>query len=951
MEHQVTSTCPESLNLSPDNPLSPQTLASFRSLIINPNTPDSTLSSLLETLTRSLKLTRDSLAPHHALKLLTDLAIHHPHFSTLVFHSVRSFSLSTVSTRLATEALDSLVSIADHNKELITAFNELGDQFFVSLCFGPSLSARSWILRNADRFGVRPSLLLTVFLGFTEDPYPHVRRDALYGLVCLCRSSDARVIEDSEVIEGCYRRAVELLCDHEDYVRRAAVCVVSEWGKMLVDFTQEESKVCLSNAVFIQLCSMVRDMNMEVRLEAFDALKKIGMVSESVLLQTLSKKVLATTKEKKSHGQRTAECFEISSSNAAGAFVHGLEDEFHEVRMSACIALRTLTILSAKFAGEALNLLMDMLNDESVVVRLQALETMHHMATCKCLKVQGIHMHRFLGSLFDNNAFIRSTSRKILKLLNLPDLKFFKLSVDSLLENLATYPEDEADIFSVLFYIGQIHGNFAACIIKEVFQEIEPDTEGKLSFDGARVAAFLVIAISVPLSHKQSFHCIPPTVFSYAVTFLGRISHALSDVMNQNTLLAYLTWCSRSPSSCSDFKGEEPFSPVVKGDVPNLSSTEISNPIRIPLQQTCDDSSDVQSQTWQKLKEIATLRSEFQRKEHDEVLKPLDLMLIKIKDIWPLVQSGCTSEVLRTLRVCKEEVETFTGDSLGSAGASAFVLQYLRVMKLLAKVWVHFVPNVKYWFYEVGELEFLSGKLEKRLREMRCRFLGLSTEENLHVLELILMTCLLKLSRVENCCYLTTMKNLSATVSLVKSLCEGGSVEPSNFVIEVSKTLNEIGTCTGGTYCRPFFFKMLIDFFSPGQFVLCRRLRHVKAELEAPGNSSENPLSFIPGLPVAIQLNITLHNISSENRLWLRITVGKESTQFVFLDLKVVGGCSEVRTFTFNAPFYKTPKAVSFTLRVCIGMECLFEDIQLVKGCGGPKHVLVYLCQEKDIYL
>jgi integrator complex subunit 4 len=36
---------------------------------------------------------------------------------------------------------------------------------------------------------------------------------------------------------------------------------------------------------------------------------------------------------------------------------------------------------------------MDMLNDDSVVVRLQALETMHHMAINGCLKLQEKHFH------------------------------------------------------------------------------------------------------------------------------------------------------------------------------------------------------------------------------------------------------------------------------------------------------------------------------------------------------------------------------------------------------------------------------------------------------------------------------------------------------------------------------------------------------------------------------
>lgn len=80
---------------------------------------------------------------------------------------------------------------------------------------------------------------------------------------------------------------------------------------------------------------------MEVRVAAFDALGKITVVSEDILLQTLSKRVRGITKEKKSVGQFRAKrksldkCiakhFDTQACVAAGAFVHGLEDEFYQV--------------------------------------------------------------------------------------------------------------------------------------------------------------------------------------------------------------------------------------------------------------------------------------------------------------------------------------------------------------------------------------------------------------------------------------------------------------------------------------------------------------------------------------------------------------------------------------------------------------------------------------------
>lgn len=88
---------------------------------------------------------------------------------------------------------------------------------------------------------------------------------------------------------------------------------------------------------------------MEVRVAAFDALGKIGVVSENILLQTLSKRVLGIAKDKKplvqcsekgkSLGRYDVKHFNVEAYVAAGAFVHGLEDEFYEVTSYSCRVL------------------------------------------------------------------------------------------------------------------------------------------------------------------------------------------------------------------------------------------------------------------------------------------------------------------------------------------------------------------------------------------------------------------------------------------------------------------------------------------------------------------------------------------------------------------------------------------------------------------------------------
>ncbi|PON42479.1 Coatomer beta subunit [Parasponia andersonii] len=945
-----TSTAIPSLHLATsfgDEALSSQTLARIRALILNPSTPDSTLSSIFQTLTRSLELTRNSVVLHHTLKLLSDLSSHRAQFSRLVFDSVRANSLlsSALSTRLAAQALDVVVSIAERDPASVPAVDDLGDGFFASLCFGPSLSVRLWLLRNAERFRLRSYLSITLFLGFTKDPYPCVRKAALDGLV---RLSGSNAIEDEDMIRGCYYRAVELLRDMEDTVRSAAVRAVCAWGLVLVA-TNPETRIQFSDEVFVKLCSMARDMSVEVRVEAFSALRKIEVVSEDILLQTLSKRVLGIVKEKKSLGQCCGEQFEILASSVAGALLHGLEDEFFEVRKTACHSLSTLIVLSTDFALEALNLLMDILNDDTVIVRLQALETVHCMATCDCLKLQEKHMHLFLGPLVDKDFSIRCATRKILKLVKLSGFKLFNLTVDALLDNVARYPEDEFDSFSALFHFGRNHGKFVVCIVEDISQQIEPTHEGKLDFDNVRVAALLVLAISAPLSGENASK-IPPTIFSYAVTLLGRISNALTDVMSQSDLLDYLSQCSRSTGLpvVEVKEGEQRF-PLGKGNIQDTSNDDIIDFAAAPLQQKIDGTSETQFPDMDEPRKLETSLLDHKLEAQDEVIKTMNAIIARVKDLWPLVQSGDVHEVLRMLRSCREELATFDLNSIAPAGVLAFTLQYLQTIKLLSKVWSHFLAS-KFLAYRMGTLDLLFGKLDKRLRELRVTFIGLSKEAELHVLELVLVTYILRLLKVETCCKHATLRKLSGTISRMESLLKRG-VQPSNFVIEVVKFSAEIQTSASEDSCDPYLFKRLLAMFCLKEFLVCGRLKYVKAELDVPNNESENPIHFVSGLPVGITCQITLCNILVETRLWLKMTMDDGSTQFLFLDLSLSKDCNGYRRFSFVAPFYRTPKAVCFTIRLCIGMECPFEDAHSVKHCGGPKHELAYLCKEREVFL
>ncbi|KAH6777922.1 hypothetical protein C2S51_009234 [Perilla frutescens var. frutescens] len=903
--------------------LSPKSSGAVISLITNRCTSDVTIASILEIL--NLHLQNPNSNHQQILSLLYTLSHHHPRLRRRIDDVVHAFVLLPSTPTSSLPHALSLLDPAD-----ASALNLFSDEsLFLSLCFYECVKTRRWILRNVSKFRVRPSVLLTILLGFTKDPFPYIREAALDGLVNIL--NNGIVVEDRSLVGGCYFRAVELLFDSESSVRRSAVRAVSDWGQLHVALIPDESKRDWSDALFVQLCLMVRDMDLEIRVAAFNALGRIRTVSEDILLQTLSKKALPATKDIFYPGQYSAKLSKLPATAAAFAFLHGLEDEYYQVRRSACHALQTLTVLSAKFSGGTVDRLMDMLNDDSVVVRLQALETLHHIAIHDHLKVAESHMHMFFSVLIDNDALIRSAVRKTLQLTKLQKLAMFRSCIDNLIQNLELYPQDEADIFYALYIIGRLHGKFVARIFQDVSHELEPSFDGKLGFNKARTAALLVLAISAPVSLEREICSIPPQIFSYAVTLLGRISCGLVDVVDQNTLLAYLSQCSRFTltSSSENFEG-------------GLLDFGLKYN-RIHLCKMSDEISPLIPKTMEPKKVTTPLES------HVTAMSCVEIVFQKIVDLWPLIQLGCMNEVARTLRSWKEELRIFSRNSHQPAGVLVFALKYIHTIKLLGNAWECSVAERNLQSKGMGALENLLGKMESRLKEMLHRYAGLSREEKLHILELILVTYTLRLSYGETCFEDYTNK-LNFVLRSVGYLQKEGSLEISGFVTELQNLSCEIDQSEDKATDKFDLLQNSLKLFSLKCMVLSGELKYLDAEVDACDNDFQNPLPFIRGLPIGIPFEITLYNIPSETKLWLAISLGEKSTQFVFLDLNEFGGSDELRKFRYVAPFFRTPRVKHFPVKASIAMESSSED-QDLKHCNGSKHELVYFSEGKEVYL
>ena len=143
---------------------------------------------------------------------------------------------------------------------------------------------------------------------------------------------------------------------------------------MKVVLPMYDLKIRLIDDGFVKICDMVNDISIKVRTKACAILGSFEDIDSKYLMQTLSKQIMSNLRQKASvaemeregqgyhvnrGGARKAffspegdteisqEEISLLETGACGAFVHGLEDEFQEVRLAAtCMSLSPVLLSS-----------------------------------------------------------------------------------------------------------------------------------------------------------------------------------------------------------------------------------------------------------------------------------------------------------------------------------------------------------------------------------------------------------------------------------------------------------------------------------------------------------------------------------------------------------------------------------------------------------------------------
>ncbi|KAH8272780.1 hypothetical protein KR026_011399 [Drosophila bipectinata] len=307
-----------------------------------------------------------------------------------------------------------------------------------------------------------------------------------------------------------YKRAVEAMKDDYETVRMEALRLVYMLGNRHPDYViaseRQQEDIRMIDAAFSKVCESLCDLSLQIRVLAAELLGGMTAVSREFLHQTLDKKLMSNLRRKRtahergarlvtsgewSSGKRWADdapqerldarSISIIASGACGALIHGLEDEFLEVRTAAVASMCKLALSRPDFAVTSLDFLVDMFNDEIEDVRLKAIYSLTAIARHIVLREDQLEI--MLSSLEDYSADVREGLHLMLGACRVSTQTCLLMVVQKLLDVLAKYPQDRTSTYACMRKIGQKHPHLVMAVtvhllyVHPFFETPERDVE------------------------------------------------------------------------------------------------------------------------------------------------------------------------------------------------------------------------------------------------------------------------------------------------------------------------------------------------------------------------------------------------------------------------------------------------------------------------------------------
>ncbi|KAL0082304.1 armadillo-type protein [Phycomyces blakesleeanus] len=319
-----------------------------------------------------------------------------------------------------------------------------------------------------------------VISSYVLDSDPRVRKSALDALVGMH-------LRGSPLDSSLYPLAVKSLHDDFEEVRMGGLRLVWTLSSLYPDHKMKlaheeiQDTVRLIDDAFVKLCDLVNDSSVVVRTKACVMMASYQHVEFNVMSQTFSKRIMSNLRRRLGfstyRGQKrptvvtdgnfdaASSEFRLLDSGACGAFVHGLEDEFQEVRSAAIDSICELCMYNDKLIRSAVDCLVDMFNDEIDRVRINAIQSLRKIGTRETLSFNAEQLEIAVGALEDNDPTAREATHELIRVIRIDKESSMQTLLDALMANMKRFPEDQLSIFRCLRDVGKRHGDYLGSMV------------------------------------------------------------------------------------------------------------------------------------------------------------------------------------------------------------------------------------------------------------------------------------------------------------------------------------------------------------------------------------------------------------------------------------------------------------------------------------------------------
>ncbi|KAI9345097.1 armadillo-type protein [Pilaira anomala] len=684
-----------------------------------------------------------------------------------------------------------------------------------------------------------------IISNYARDSDPRVRKSALDSLVQMH-------------LRGCpldlaiYNLSVSSLRDDYEEVRMGGLNLMGVLSslypehRMKLAHEEVEETTRLIDDAFNKVCDLVNDSAITVRTKACVMMASYQHVGSDTLNQTFSKQIMSHLKRKiprykmqqKKYANHAAlpiaegdidvqsNEFHLLDSGACGSFIHGLEDEFQEVRNAAIDSICELSMYNEQLTKKAVEFLVDMFNDDIDKIRLNAIQSLRKIGTRCTLEFDEEQLEIAVGALEDSDPLARHATHDLFTVVRLTHESSLNTLLESLDANMKRYPIDVLSIYRCLCHIGKRHEDYVEDLVPSLLKLDKRYLPKEPNVEDQMYTAYVILIVNACVTNPKMLHTLPKYIFRHFAYFKSKYPDCIPDL--------------RKLYKYADIK--------LEGDVDCLPMTFSASAKKLVA-------ADAESYMAATTDMLRVIKSQVERNELGTALLTLEVAIRNFKYITSL------KPVL--------------------AGKSELAQLYLHCYEFVIKIkQSHSSPTYS------STAQMTAASLLRYSYTMQHTFLGLSKETLQAAMYIRIMANMVWMFGVlkqmpisKNSSF--SIKNMllafhQRVVLIQKEIDQDGNIQISEELNDLKQNL--LSASESPTSSKISRLHSFITTFLPLDIYLSNPVKRTTAEITQPLPNPDKPYKFTFQFPVKIHIEAEIFNSSDTNNLAIEFILPDQSS-------------------------------------------------------------------------